>query len=306
VAGSPAFEVSGPARPFVVRPEEAVALTVTYAPGEAGADDGRLVVTGSAPEAGGGEGGSSAGSATAAVALAGRGVEVEAPRAVTGFVLVDAEADADIRTLGAADTLDLAALPPELSIRAVAGEEVRSVRFSFDDAGAYQVENVAPYALGGDINGDYTPVEALVQPGTREVQATPYAGKNGSGEPGPALTITLVVQGAGAAETRRAGGDEGLHRVGDPALPDEFALLGNAPNPFRGATTFRLRLPAAVAVRLDVFDLLGRHVQSVVDRTLPAGEHHIRWVPAQVPSGTYLYRLTAGSEQRTGTMRRIR
>lgn len=319
-----AFDVSGPAPPFVVEPGAAVDLTVTYAPGEAGADEGRLTVTADAPANaslpggspdgesvdGDGEGASgsegASGTRTATAALTGRGVEGANARAITGFVLVDADADADIRGLAATDTLDLGVLPPRLSVRAVAGEEVRSVRFSFGGAEAYRVENAAPYALGGDVRGDFTPVGGLAQPGTREVRATPYAGGGASGEAGPEAALTLVVRNEGAAEARGAAGPEALRRVGDPALPAEVALLGNAPNPFRGATTFRLRLPAAVAVRLDVYDLLGRHVRSVVDRTMPAGEHRIRWAPARIPSGTYLYRFTAGAEQRTGTMRLVR
>jgi hypothetical protein len=84
------------------------------------------------------------------------------------------------------------------------------------------------------------------------------------------------------------------------ALPTEFALEGNYPNPFNPTTTIRFALPEASAVRLTVYDILGREVARVLDITLPAGRHEAIWdgrsdAGATVSSGTYLLRMTAGS-----------
>jgi PKD repeat protein len=91
------------------------------------------------------------------------------------------------------------------------------------------------------------------------------------------------------------------------ALPTEFALEGNYPNPFNPTTTIRFALPEASAVRLTVYDILGREVARVLDITLPAGRHEAIWdgrsdAGATVSSGTYLLRMIAGSFSSTTRM----
>lgn len=112
---------------------------------------------------------------------------------VTGFVLVDAATNTDIRPLLHGDTLDLSELPAQLSIRAVVSGAPGSVVFGLDDDASFQTENVAPYALGGDAPlGDYTPVSFGT--GEHTVTATPFVGANGSGAAGGSRTATFNVQ----------------------------------------------------------------------------------------------------------------
>ena len=82
-------------------------------------------------------------------------------------------------------------------------------------------------------------------------------------------------------------------------LPTQFILAGNYPNPFNPATTIRYALPQAEQVRLAVYDLLGREVALLVDGNMAAGEHAVVFEAAGLPSGTYLYRLEAGSFSQT-------
>ena len=81
---------------------------------------------------------------------------------------------------------------------------------------------------------------------------------------------------------------------GDPELeiPTEFSLDGNYPNPFNPATTIRFGLPEMADVHLTVYDMMGRQVRSLVGGTLPAGRHEVLFDARDLPSGTYLYRLT--------------
>jgi hypothetical protein len=86
---------------------------------------------------------------------------------------------------------------------------------------------------------------------------------------------------------------KGLYAGVDPpsAAPVKLALLGNFPNPFRGATSVRFRLPQDSKISVEVFDLQGRLVASRAFGVLPAGDGHVR-VPAFTSrSGVYLYRL---------------
>ncbi|MEM6648051.1 MAG: T9SS type A sorting domain-containing protein, partial [Bacteroidota bacterium] len=81
----------------------------------------------------------------------------------------------------------------------------------------------------------------------------------------------------------------------DGVLPQAFALHGNYPNPFNPTTTLHFDLPEASPVRIQVFNLLGQVVRTVVDEQRPAGRHTVRFDATNLPSGTYLYRMDAGS-----------
>jgi len=110
---------------------------------------------------------------------------------VTGFMLVDATTDTDIHELRNDDWLVLAQLPPQLSIRAIVEGAVGSVVFGYAGNPAYQTEGVAPHSLGGDVSGNYVPVD--FSGGEKSLAATPYAGANGTGAAGVSRTIRFNV-----------------------------------------------------------------------------------------------------------------
>ncbi len=77
-------------------------------------------------------------------------------------------------------------------------------------------------------------------------------------------------------------------------MPEQYALQQNYPNPFNPQTNIAFQLPVARKVTLEVFDLLGRSVSVLVDGFLEAGDHAVTFNAADLPNGTYMYRLTAG------------
>ncbi len=85
-----------------------------------------------------------------------------------------------------------------------------------------------------------------------------------------------------------------------------LALAAPAPNPFRTATRLAYSLGSASAVRLTVFDALGREVARVVDGERPAGDHVATWDASGLAGGVYLVRLDAagGTLTRTVTVAR--
>ncbi len=77
----------------------------------------------------------------------------------------------------------------------------------------------------------------------------------------------------------------------DVEMADQFVLGAAYPNPFNPTTTIRFAIKEKSHVRLDVFDVTGRNVRSLVNGLLQAGNHEARFEASALPSGLYLYRL---------------
>ncbi len=84
--------------------------------------------------------------------------------------------------------------------------------------------------------------------------------------------------------------------------PVGFALLPGFPNPFNGRTTIRFTIPERAMVNLEVYDLAGRKVASIVHAFMEAGEHTTSWNAGEIASGVYICRLRAG---RNSTARQL-
>jgi C1A family cysteine protease len=76
--------------------------------------------------------------------------------------------------------------------------------------------------------------------------------------------------------------------------PESFTLMQNYPNPFNLGTTIEYDLPKISDVTIRIYDLRGREVELIVYNHQRAGHHETRWSPAEIPSGIYFYKLTAG------------
>lgn len=81
------------------------------------------------------------------------------------------------------------------------------------------------------------------------------------------------------------------------AAPSGVALGQNIPNPFRTAATITYQLAAPGHTRLGLYDVLGRRVRTLVDRTEPAGEHRVTLRRDDLPAGTYFYSLESDGER---------
>ena len=75
-------------------------------------------------------------------------------------------------------------------------------------------------------------------------------------------------------------------------LPMEFALLPNYPNPFNPSTTIRFHVPIRSNIDISVFDILGNHVETIINSEVYPGIRSIVWAPDRsVVSGMYFIRL---------------
>jgi hypothetical protein len=119
------------------------------------------------------------------------------------------------------------------------------------------------------------------------------------------VTVEVDADGDGDTDETLVLENEGLPTANEPdgagTLPAAFALHAAYPNPFAGRSTLRYDLPEAAAVRLAVYDVLGREVAAVVDRTVEAGRHTALLDGRGLAAGVYVVRLTAGG--RTFTQR---
>lgn len=84
--------------------------------------------------------------------------------------------------------------------------------------------------------------------------------------------------------------------VETPTLPESYTLAQNYPNPFNPTTTIEFSLPRSGFVVLEVFDITGRKVVTLVSEELKAGVKRVTWdgrdrTGAEAASGVYFYRL---------------
>ncbi|MCP4582621.1 MAG: T9SS type A sorting domain-containing protein [candidate division Zixibacteria bacterium] len=85
-------------------------------------------------------------------------------------------------------------------------------------------------------------------------------------------------------------------------LPKDFQLYQNYPNPFNGSTTISYDLPQAADVTIEIYDILGRRVETLISRNQPVGSHSLIWNAEDLTSGIYFYKLQAGNNINTKKM----
>ena len=94
--------------------------------------------------------------------------------------------------------------------------------------------------------------------------------------------------------------------VEEEAVPEAFALHQNYPNPFNPTTTITYTLAHTARVQLRVYDVQGRLVRTLLDKTLPAGSYAQPFDATGLPSGTYLYRLETPDGHQSRQMTLVR
>jgi len=166
----------------------------------------------------------------------------------------------------------------------------------------------------GDCEGGWRPIYATVTGGTPPYNYN-WTPNNGNG---PILfvscsqsgTYTLVVHDANwnASDPNHAACEATctitvLAKPGQETpvtTADDFALYANYPNPFNPSTTITYALPERSQVRMEVINMLGRPVATIVSSEISAGVHQATWNGTTdhgepVPSGSYMYRIHAQS-----------
>jgi hypothetical protein len=91
------------------------------------------------------------------------------------------------------------------------------------------------------------------------------------------------------------------------SLPKEFALRGSYPNPFNASTQISFALPQAGSVRLEIYNILGQPVRTLLNGDQPAGERSILWNGTDnsgrgLSSGVYFYKISFSGQVKVGRM----
>ena len=160
-------------------------------------------------------------------------------------------------------------------------------------------DNTVTYNTSGETNGIHlssTDLESgtfdWTAPAEGVGDVTLYiAGHQGSYS-GPNTTLEIV-------------STEGATGISDDddydAIPGPL-LLGNYPNPFNAMTVIRYDLPSASDVTVEIYDILGHNLETLVREVQQAGYHQISWDATGRSSGVYFYRICAGYRSTAGTM----
>lgn len=132
-------------------------------------------------------------------------------------------------------------------------------------------------------------------------------GRNRSLEPGALLSVSgdFEILSQDFIDQSGIGIQTKFHRF--VPLPTEYSLMQNTPNPFNPETMISFDLPKSSNVKLEVFNMLGQRVTTLVDGELTAGRHTVSFYGEssdgdELPSGVYLYRLRTGEYSSTRKM----
>ena len=80
-------------------------------------------------------------------------------------------------------------------------------------------------------------------------------------------------------------------------LPAEYALGQNYPNPFNATTTLAFALEKEGMTTLEIYNMLGQKIRTLMQKKLPAGRHTMQLDAFDLPSGIYFYQLCSGTYQ---------
>lgn len=82
-------------------------------------------------------------------------------------------------------------------------------------------------------------------------------------------------------------------------IPEKFKLYQNYPNPFNSTTTINYSIPKTCFVRITVYDLLGKEIETLVNHEQTVGNYKIDFDGDKLTSGIYFYRIQAGNFSET-------
>jgi len=185
------------------------------------------------------------------------------------------------------------------------------IRKSTDGGASWQNQALPQY--GGVALNFLTPLDGrLVGPGGY-IMRTVNGGANWSLETSPTTqnlhgifftgsdTAYICGENGTLLKTVNGGFFTGVQPV-STEIPEKFSLSQNYPNPFNPVTNFEFQIADFGSVKLEIFDALGRNIETLVDSRLKPGIYRVDWSAAKYPTGIYFYKLRTKSFSDTKKM----
>jgi hypothetical protein len=175
------------------------------------------------------------------------------------------------------------------------------IDLSVHESSLVRIEGVTINASGNFVvNTNYQLSDASLAEGTTVPMRTSFGQANYIGQPitEGKVTLTAIVNRFNANPQLTPRSDADI--IADVSVdfgdaPIEFALKQNYPNPFNPTTNIVYSLAESADVKLVVYDILGRRVATLVNELQTEGIHTINFNASSLASGTYIYRIEAGS-----------
>jgi hypothetical protein len=77
-------------------------------------------------------------------------------------------------------------------------------------------------------------------------------------------------------------------------IPTKYSMSQNYPNPFNPTTKIKFALPKPALTKITIYDLLGREIQTLINKKIEAGYHEINFDVHNLPGGVYFYKIQSG------------
>ncbi len=183
----------------------------------------------------------------------------------------------------------------------------RSSNFSTDLSGAVKRITIFDSTMNVDIIGNFDVVNRSINPDF------PNAGKWYDYFSGDSMTVSNTTQTIGLlpgefhiyTTVKLPTPEKGIVtavQTKKPPVVYKYSLEQNYPNPFNPATVISYQLSAYSFVKLNVYDILGRRVKTLINKYQKAGDYKINFNASGLASGIYFYKLTAGPFSQTKKM----
>ncbi len=105
------------------------------------------------------------------------------------------------------------------------------------------------------------------------------------------IDVTTVSEGSGLIY--ETDGFTVISAMGKPSIPDQYFLSQNYPNPFNSTTTLSFNVPKISQISIVISDIGGRHIKTLVNQEIEAGNHITTWNTDDNPNGIYVARMVA-------------
>ena len=111
----------------------------------------------------------------------------------------------------------------------------------------------------------------------------------------------IVGDNGAISNTLNGGGPIGIQKISSE-VPSGFSLSQNYPNPFNPTTNIHFAIPKSSFVKLVVYDMQGREIETIVNENLKAGIYNAGWDASGFASGVYFYKLISADYSQTKKM----